>query len=75
MKERERTFFPGTIQICEDIFDQPKSSELKTEKKVLEKHLKDTFSDPNQYIPLEHNNNLVWPVIPKVRFEMKLPRC
>ena len=71
-KEQER-FFQEPYKYTRNIFDQSISGALKTEKKVLGKRLKDTYSDPNRYIPLEHNNNFVWPAVPKVRFDMKLP--
>ena len=45
-KEQER-FFQEPYKYARNIFDQPKSGMLKTEKTVLEKHLKDTYSDPN----------------------------
>ena len=71
-KERER-FFQEPYKYAKNIFDQPKSGVLKTEKTVLEKHLKDTYSIPNRHILLEHNNNLVWPAVPKVTCDMKPP--
>ena len=61
-KKRKR-FFLVPYKYARNIFDQPKSAMLKTKKKVLEKHWKDSYSDPNWHIPLEYNNNLVWPAI------------
>ena len=54
-EKKQECFFQEPYKYVRNIFDQPKSGVLKTEKKVLEKHSKDT-SDPNRHIPLEHNN-------------------
>ena len=57
MKEQE-CFFQQVYKYVRNIFDQLKSGVVKLEKTVLEKHLKDTLSDPNRHIPMEHNNRL-----------------
>ena len=55
----KNVFFQEPYKYVRNIFDQSKSALLKTEKKVLEKHLKDTYSDPNRHTPLEHDDNLI----------------
>ena len=62
-------------EYARNIFDQPKSGVLKIEKICSGEILKKTktYSDPNRHIHLEHDNNLVWLAIPKVRCNMKPP--
>ena len=68
---KSKNVFSRNYTNMRGIIDQPKSGVLKTDKTVLEKHLKDTDSDPNESNALDHNNNLVWPAAPKVGFDMK----
>ena len=72
-RKKQECFFQEPYKYLRNIFDQPKSGVLKMEKTVLEKHLKDKYSYPNQHIPLDKINNLVWPAVPKVKFDMKPP--
>ena len=71
-KEQGR-FFQEPYKYARNIFDKPKLGVLKTEKNLLEKYLKDMYSDPRRHIPLENNSNLVLPAGPKVEFDMKPP--
>ena len=72
-KEQER-FFQEPFKYARSLFDQPKSGVLKTEQDTLEKYLRETYSDPNRHIPLEHNSNLFWPAVPNVKFDLKPPK-
>ena len=70
-RKRQGRFFQEQYKYARNIFDKPKSGVLKTDKNLLEKCLKDMYSDPRRHIPLENNSNLVLPASPKVEFDMK----
>ena len=46
-RKEQECFFQEPCKCMWNIFDQLKSGMLKTEKKILEKYLKDTYSGPN----------------------------
>ena len=71
-KEQGR-FFQEPYKYARNIFDKPKSGVRKTEKNLLEKYLKDMYSDSRRHIPLENNSNLVLLAGPKVEIDWKLP--
>ena len=57
-RNEQGCFFQEAYKYARNIFDKPKSGVLKTEKNLLEKYLKDMYSDPRRHIPLENNSNV-----------------
>ena len=55
-KKKQEHSFQEPYKYARNIFDKLKSGVLQTEKKVLKKQIKDSYSDPNRHIPLEYNN-------------------
>ncbi|GFR85033.1 reverse transcriptase [Elysia marginata] len=71
-KNQER-FLRDPFQFARQLFQQPKSGTLAVSREDLEAHLKKSYSDTNQELPLEEAAGLIWPAAPGIKFNNKPP--
>ena len=72
-RESKRTreqFLKNPYAATKKMFTESKSGKLKCTKEELDKHISDTYSDPQREEPLPHMNGLKHPTAPGVKFQL-----
>ena len=71
-KEQER-FFSRNHTNMRGTYLINRNQACTRQRKKFWRKIQKTYFDPNRHILLEHSNNLVWPAVPNVRFDIKKP--